>query len=1145
MSNDRDYQYELFVSYAHADNFGAHAGKVTLMVEAIKAEHKRRTGSDLNVFFDTTEIKTADDWAKKIKTGLLQSKLMIAILSPNYFGSPYCRQEWAEYVRIEYDHCLLGEGIAPVYVIAHPDFENYLQARDETSLKSIETRLRSWFVDLKKRQIVPQWKDWWQAGREALASEDARQRLIELSDVVKERVVRSRIRDTSPNNLPPHNPNFVGRVEELKQLNDNLNAGQISAIAAVNGIGGVGKTALALIYARAYGHLYPGGRFIITCANISAPGQMQSAIVNLAPYIGVSISAAELQRPELAFRKVKAAFEQRPPSLLILDNIEHPSVIGPLHRADCLPIRNTHILVTTRCEPMRLGDMACESLDALKLDEGQRLLFRYRPIDEEGPHADEEWRAALEIAKRLGSHALALEIVAVRLALHPEISYVEFLNKLATDGLLPPLDAAGGEAAYTNRVRHAQTLIGPLLKPTLDSLEVLEVFALEYAAFLPPDNLPVPWIQALVEEDLPDRLSNENDAQSPWRLALERLNGLRLLVAGHIPELARCHRLVQEVVRARLSASSQQESEQRVLEVATRQAGRFEYAKLPPDQLWVITALRDFAFRHCERPEAGYARVAQKVARTLSSIGNRLDAKQLALAGNESLKRLAQEHPDDPSAQYALAVSYADLASLSVAEGKPTEARDYLTRRLEISHQLVDRFPAHVEPLRSLAVSYELLGDLSLAEGKTADAIEYFRRGLVISETMAGDFPDNLEFQRDLSIAYDRVGNMSVGAGKPDEALDYFQRGLKIRQSLASRLPEDADALRGLMISYRGLADLSITAGKFVEAREHLQQRLKISERLASLYPHDLTTQHDLFESYDCLGGLCVAEAQPAEAQAYFVRCVAVCEKLIQAHPDDSKAQRDLSNCFNRLGELSQLQGNLSGAKDFFTKSLEIGERLATALPDDANARLRWSGTFDKMGELHFAEAKIDEAAYFFTKSLEINLRAAHEFPQNTGVRSSLACSFDNLGLLYRRAENLTQARDYFVQSLHLQEELAREIPDNALIQGDLCRALDRLGELCIAAGDLAEAWNYSAACWKIRETLANAGPTSAGAQLDLAKAIFNLGQLATQMGERRIGGEWLIVCYEQMKKMRNLAMPLDDKSQRAFEWLHGMFGPE
>jgi hypothetical protein len=81
--------FDLFISYAHADDRDQDHRKVTALVEAIKVDYLRVVGTPLEVFFDVKEIRTMDDWESRIKLGLRQSKMMVAVLSPAYFASEY------------------------------------------------------------------------------------------------------------------------------------------------------------------------------------------------------------------------------------------------------------------------------------------------------------------------------------------------------------------------------------------------------------------------------------------------------------------------------------------------------------------------------------------------------------------------------------------------------------------------------------------------------------------------------------------------------------------------------------------------------------------------------------------------------------------------------------------------------------------------------------------------------------------------------------------------------------------------------------------------------------------------------------------------------------------------------------------------
>ena len=159
-SASRKTQYDLFVSYAHKDNEGPSAGRVTELVERIRRQFQKIVGRELRVFFDVHQIRTMQDWNAMIQAGLVQSRMMVAILSPNYFASEFCRKEWAEFVETELAHALPGEGIAPIYVIQHPEFA-------DASIESTDQQIDRWVRDLKRRRYL-HWADWWSQGQTSL-----------------------------------------------------------------------------------------------------------------------------------------------------------------------------------------------------------------------------------------------------------------------------------------------------------------------------------------------------------------------------------------------------------------------------------------------------------------------------------------------------------------------------------------------------------------------------------------------------------------------------------------------------------------------------------------------------------------------------------------------------------------------------------------------------------------------------------------------------------------------------------------------------------------------------------------------------------------------------------------------------------------
>jgi hypothetical protein len=123
LEGERPGPYDLFISYAHADD---DQGTVTVLVDEIKARQRRIDGQPMRIFFDREGIRDMDDWEMRILTKLRESRVMIAMLSPAYFGSKYCRKEWEWFADHETESAVTGEAIAPIYTISVPGLAHLL-----------------------------------------------------------------------------------------------------------------------------------------------------------------------------------------------------------------------------------------------------------------------------------------------------------------------------------------------------------------------------------------------------------------------------------------------------------------------------------------------------------------------------------------------------------------------------------------------------------------------------------------------------------------------------------------------------------------------------------------------------------------------------------------------------------------------------------------------------------------------------------------------------------------------------------------------------------------------------------------------------------------------------------------------------------
>ncbi|WP_457452118.1 AfsR/SARP family transcriptional regulator [Streptomyces sp. M18.1] len=211
-----------------------------------------------------------------------------------------------------------------------------------------------------------------------------------------------------PNFLPYDSPDFSGRAAELAQLlaEPRGEDGEVT-VSVIDGMAGIGKTALAVHAGHRLDERYPDGRLFVDLQAHTAgraPMDAGSALGVLLRQLGIPaeqipVSVAEragLWRAELAGRRV----------LVVLDN-----VAGTDHVRPFLPgATRSLLLVTSRRRLTGLDGAACLSLDPLPAADAIELFTRIV-----GQRVDDEPLAALDILHLCGFLPLAVRIAAARL----------------------------------------------------------------------------------------------------------------------------------------------------------------------------------------------------------------------------------------------------------------------------------------------------------------------------------------------------------------------------------------------------------------------------------------------------------------------------------------------------------------------------------------------------------------------------------------------------------------------------------------------------------------------------------------------------------------------------------------------------------
>ena len=216
--------------------------------------------------------------------------------------------------------------------------------------------------------------------------------------------------DTTPGNLRPATTSFVGRESEVDAITTAVRSHRLVTL---TGVGGVGKTRLALEVAVQLIDEFPDGAWLFELAAVTDPAAVPDAV---AAVLGIT------QQPgKTVSESVAAALEGRS-RLLIFDNCEHVlDAAADMIEAIFSHSQTVHVLATSR-EGLRVADEHLWAVPSLDLTDGiessAAALFveRAAAVRQAVPlTAAGESAAVVEICRQLDGIPLGIELAASRM----------------------------------------------------------------------------------------------------------------------------------------------------------------------------------------------------------------------------------------------------------------------------------------------------------------------------------------------------------------------------------------------------------------------------------------------------------------------------------------------------------------------------------------------------------------------------------------------------------------------------------------------------------------------------------------------------------------------------------------------------------
>jgi tetratricopeptide (TPR) repeat protein len=753
---------------------------------------------------------------------------------------------------------------------------------------------------------------------------------------------------------------FVGRADDLLELHRRLQSDRPLVISAIAGMGGIGKTELALHYAYERLPLYAGG----ICWLRSTETMAIDILLFAEQFHGVlpNHGSKGAQRVQDCWRKWPAES-----TLLVIDNAPSFAEI----KAILPPVQSQFkVLLTSRSRfesPVDNYEIKVLSLE-YSIELLQRLLKDQR--------IDRERQQAEEICVYLGRLPLALELVGRYLQKRPDLSLAKFWESLQEQGIQA---AALQKQQQMNGVMTAELGVIAAFELSWQGLSAeARLLAAFLSVFAPAE---VPWV--LVEQCLAELPLASLAAGDVEKLA--ELRDLELW-AGSLLDRKRdgfyeLHQLLREFFALKLVELPEREGFMgSFAQELTTIAKTVEQIVIVSERSWLLQVLPHWiaATNFTEYlPDDDKTWCCSALARLHKSLSQFSDAEiwcLRSLAIREELEeQLGEKHPDTAS-------SLNNLADLYESIGRYSEAEPLYVRSLAIrEEQLGENHPDIANSLNNLAGLYKSMGRYSEAEPLCV-------RSLAIFEKQLG------ENHLDIANSLNNLANLYCSTGRYSESEHLCVRSLAIREEqLGENHPHTANSLNNL-------ANLYESIGRYSEAEPLYVRSLAIrEEQLGENHPSTANSLNNLASLYKSTG-------RYSEAEHLYVRSLAIREEQLgESHPSTA-------NSLNNLASLYKSTGRYSEVEPLYVRSLAIAEKqLGENHPDTATILNNLAGLYKSTG-------RYSEAEPLYVRSLAIREEQLGENHPDT------TSSLNNLAEFYRVTGRYLEAEPLYVRSIQIAE---------------------------------------------------------------------------------------------------------------------------
>ncbi|MFE2534210.1 tetratricopeptide repeat protein [Streptomyces sp. NPDC059371] len=646
---------------------------------------------------------------------------------------------------------------------------------------------------------------------------------------------------------------FVGREEALTSLAVAMEQDSKAITQTVQGLGGVGKTTLALHYAHAHRGFYQ----LVWWVRADTPEQITTDLAALSTSVHGSVTGrTTTEDAEWAVRWLQT----HPGWLLVLDNAEHPDttrhLLGQLHHA------GRHLITSRFANGWPSDPLALPLLTpTASLD----LLTQLTGLTD----PDNEHHARL-LADDLGHLPLALEQAGAFISESriPVSTYRDLLRQ-------HPAQTTSTAPA----VGDPQRTMARIWRITLDALHrttPLAVDILRTAAWYAPNAIPRALLAGLTDDPV------------SYAQALSQLAAYNMITLD--ADTLSVHRLIQTVARTPdLAASGHTDPHrtQDAITTARNDATTLLRTALPQDPdgnvagwpVWrtllphAETVLAADPTHDTEDTDLLLAYIAIYL-QGQGQITQAITYKKRSL--DTSTRLHGPDHPETLTSRNNLAYAYKAVGDLGRAIPLYEQTLTDRVRILGADH------PSTLTSRNNLAGAYESAGD-------PGRAIPLYEQTLTDSVRVLGEgHPDTLASRNNLAYVYQTVGDLG-------RAIPLYEQTLTDRvRVLGEDHPSTLASRNNLAGAYQTMGDV----GRAIPLYEqNLADRLRV---LGEDHPDALASRNNLAGAYQAAGD--VGRAIPLYEQTLTDRV----RVLGEDHPDALASRNNLAGAYQAVGDFGR-----------------------------------------------------------------------------------------------------------------------------------------------------------------------------------------------------------------------------------------------